>query len=97
MGETSFSQIQKLGNLFAPSQLEIFDMPNKNVKLVKDFFDRELKTKDKGTEVGSDNYISKSSHFFIRAKALQKESFLPYWTNETKIPISPHSYVEQNL
>jgi len=97
MGETTFSQIQKLGSLFAPSQLEVFDMPNKNIKFVKDFFDRELKPKDKGTEVGSDNYISKSSHFFIRAKALQKDSFLPYLTDETKIPITPHSYIEQDL
>ena len=97
MTETSFRQIQILGNLFAPSQLEIFDIPNKNYKQLRDLLDRPLKTTDKGIEVGSDNYISKSSHFFIRAKALQSYSFLPFWNNETKIPITPHCYVEKNL
>jgi len=97
MGKSSFNQIQQLKSLFAPSQLEIFDIPNKNYKLLKDLLDRKLKYSDRGTEVGSINYISKSSHFFIRAKALQNYSFLPYWNNETKIPITPHCYIEQNL
>ena len=79
MGTSSFSQIQKLRSLFAPSQLGVLDIPNKNNKLLKNLLSRNLKFSDKGTEVGSDNYISKSSHFFIRAKALQDYSFLPFW------------------
>jgi len=97
MGISSFGQIQKLRSLFAPSQLGIFDTPNKNKKLLKDLLSRPLKTSDKGIEVGSDNYISKSSHFFIRTKALQDYSFLPFWNEETKIPITPHCYIEKNL
>ena len=97
MGKSSFNQILKLGGLFAPSQLEIVDIKNKNNKPLKELLERELKYSDKGTEVGSNNYISKSSHFFIRAKALQSYSFLPYWNKETRIPIAPISYIEQDL
>lgn len=97
MGKSSFNQILKLGGLFAPSQLKIVDIPNKNIKPLKKLLQRKLKYSDKGTEIGSNNYISKSSHFFIRAKALQDYSFLPYWNKETKIPIAPNSYVEQDL
>ncbi len=97
MGSSSFKQIQELRSLFAPSQLEVLDSSNKNYKLLKDLLDRKLKISDKGTEVGSSNYITTSSHFFIRAKALQDYSFLPFWNNETKMPISPVSYVEYSL
>lgn len=94
---SSFNQIQKLRSIFAPSQLEVLDIPNKNYKLLKDLLDRKLKPSDKGIEVGSSNYISKSSHYFIRAKALQSHSFLPFWNNEEKVPISPSSYINYSL
>ncbi|RLI99179.1 MAG: hypothetical protein DRP06_04090 [Candidatus Aenigmatarchaeota archaeon] len=97
MASSSFNQIQELRSIFAPSQLEVLDTPNKNYKLLKELLDRKLKPSDKGLEVGSSNYISKSSHFFIRAKALQNYSFLPFWNKETKIPISPTSYTEHSL
>jgi len=97
MGISSFKQIQELHSLFAPSQLEILDNPNKKCKLLNDLLDRKLKYSDKGIEVGSSNYISKSSHFFIRAKALQDYSFLPFWNNETKVPISPSCYTNYSL
>jgi type I restriction enzyme S subunit len=97
MARTSFNQMLNLRSIFAPSQLEILDIPNKNTKPLNDLLSRPLKSSDKGMEVGSSCYISKSSHYFIRAKALQDYSFLPFWNNETKIPIIPSSYTEYNL
>lgn len=87
----------QLRSIFAPSQLEILDIPNKNTKLLKSLLSRQLKSSDKGLEVGSSCYITKSSHFFIRAKALQGYSFLPFWNTETKIPIIPSSYTDYAL
>lgn len=97
VANSSFNQILGLGSVFAPSQLEILDAPNKNSKPLREVLDRKLNSTDKGTEVGSSNYISKSSHFFIRTKALQEYSFLPFWNDETKIPIIPSSYVSHPL
>jgi len=71
--------------------------PNKNTKFLRDLLDRELTFSDNGTEVGSINYISKSPKYFIRAKALQKESFLPFLTEETAVPIRPQVFVDYNL
>ena len=52
---------------------------------------------DNGNEVGSINYISISSHYFIRAKALQNEYFLPILDNETAVPIRPQVFSNFNL
>ena len=81
----------------APSQLVTLDVPNKNKSFVRDLLDRKLTFSDKGNEVGSVNYISKSPKYFIRTKALQKESFLPSFTEETAIPIRPQVFTDFGL
>jgi len=80
-----------------PSQLSILDIPNKNKILVKDLLDRKLEFSDKGNEVGSANYVYKSNYYFIRAKALQKEYFLPLLSSETAIAIRPQVFKNFNL
>lgn len=97
MPTTSYKEILNLKYNLAPSQLTILDIPNKNTKLVKDLLDRKLKFSDNGMEIGSINYISKSSHFFIRAKALQADYFLPFLDQETAITIRPQVFKNFNL
>jgi len=97
MPTTSYKEIIGLRYNLAPSQLTILDIPNKNIKLAKDLLDRKLKFSDNGNEIGSINYISRSSHFFIRAKALQPDYFLPILDSETAMPIRPQVFTNFDL
>lgn len=97
MSITSYKEIVNLKHNLAPSQLTILDIPNKNIVLVRDLLDRKLKFSDNGNEIGSINYISKSSHYFIRAKALQSDYFLPFTDSETAIPIRPQVFQNFSL
>ncbi len=81
----------------APSQLTTLSVPNQNKLLVNNLLSRKFKFSDNGNEVGSVNYIYKSPKYFIRSKALQKESFLPFLTEETAIPIRPQVFTNFDL
>lgn len=94
---SSYKDIINSRYILTPSQLTILEVNNKNVTLIKDLLDRKLKFSDNGNEVGSINYISQSTHYFVRAKALQEESFLPDINNETAVPIRPQVFKEYNL
>ena len=97
MAVASFKDI--INNKFnlAPSQLKVAVISNRNTVLVRDLLDRQLKFSDNGNEIGSVNYISKSTHFFIRSKALQPEFFLLFWDNESVIPIRPQVFKSYDL
>lgn len=73
----SYRDIVDGGFSLSSSQHKKFEIPNQNCKLVRDFLTRDLARKDLGMEVGSINYIEKSSHYFLRTKALQAHSYLP--------------------
>lgn len=93
----SFKSIEDKDYTLSSSQYMDLIMPNENFVYVRDFLSRPLKRIDLGNEVGSINYIGKSTHYFIRTKALQSHSFLPEISNETTLPIIPNSFVKQNL
>lgn len=97
MATVTYKEILDLKYNLAPSQLTILDTPNKNTIFIKDLLDRKLKFSDNGNEIGSINYISKSSHYFIRAKALQSNYFLPFLDSETAIAIRPQVFKNFNL
>lgn len=97
MAVTTYKDIIGSKYNLAPSQLMILGAPNKNKSFVRDLLSRKLKFSDNGNEVGSINYISKSPKYFIRAKALQKESLLPFLTEETAIPIRPQVFTDFSL
>lgn len=93
----SFSDIVEKEFTLSSSQYMDLVMPNENFLYVKDFLSRPLQRKDLGVEVGSLNYIGKSTHYFLRTKALQQHSFLPEITGETALPIIPNCFVRMNL
>lgn len=94
---TTYKDIVNSQYNLAPSQLKVLSIPNKNVFFVRDLLNRNLEFSDNGNEVGSVNYLLKSSKYFIRAKALQRESFLPFITEKTAIPIRPQIFTDFNL
>ena len=93
----SFSHIVEKDFTLSSSQYMDLVMPNKNFLFVRDFISRPLQRKDLGVEVGSLNYIGKSTHYFLRTKALQQHTFLPEITSETALPIMPNCFVKMNL
>lgn len=50
-----------------------------------------------GEEVGSGSYITSSSKYFIRTKALQSSSFLLNQTNDGVVPILPSVFKDHDL
>src|SRR3989344_5778684 len=77
-------EVDKLKNRdysLAPSSLTYFYMKNKNVQPLSSL----LSAKDKGKEIGSFAYIPKSNKFFIRTKAINKNSWIPYLKGEEAI------------
>ena len=97
MATISFKEICDNKCNMAPSQLSILDIPNKNSFFIHDLLDRELKFSDNGTEVGSINYINKSTHYFIKAKALQKDYFIPLFDGEATTTIRPQVFIDYKL
>ncbi|MFY9391313.1 MAG: hypothetical protein WAP10_01470 [Bacteroidales bacterium] len=93
----SFSHIVEKDFTLSSSQYMDLVMPNEKFLFVRDFLSRPLQRKDLGVEVGSLNYIGKSTHYFLRTKALQQHTFLPEVTSETALPIMPNSFVKMNL
>ena len=93
----SYSSIKDKDFTLSPSQYKTLEIPNSNFRYVRDFLVRPLNNKDLGTEIGSLNYISRSTHYFLRTKALQPHSFLPEITKETALPIMPSSFIAINL
>lgn len=93
----SYSHIVEKDFTLSSSQYVDLVIPNKNFLYVRDFLSRPLQRKDLGVEVGSLNYIGKSTHYFLRTKALQQHSFLPEITSETALPIMPSCFVKMNL
>jgi type I restriction enzyme S subunit len=80
---------------FSPNEYKTLFIKNKNVKKVSELFSEEPQ---KGEEVGSFSYINKSKVFFLRAKTLQENSFLPNLDDlECAVPILPHTFVDSDL
>lgn len=93
----STSDIEANEYSFSPSNYEGVVVSNKDKLQVRDILDRELKSSDKGIEVGSNCYISKSPFFFIRTKALQADYLLPQIDSVSTISILPRCYKEKFL
>lgn len=93
----SFSNIIEKDFTLSSSQYMDLVMSNKNFLYVRSFLSRSLQKKELGFEVGSLNYIRKSTHYFLRTKALQQYSYLPEITSETALPIMPNCFVSMGL
>ena len=79
----------------SPSSYETLSVTNKTLKRIGDLISDKPQ---KGQEVGSASYISKSNFYFIRTKALQASYFLPVLHDiECMVPILPNSFKDLKL
>ncbi|WP_133510227.1 hypothetical protein [Candidatus Thiosymbion oneisti] len=89
--EVRLSEIHARDAAWSPSMYRQVIIPNANVKRVEDLLICS-KPFEKGVEPGSINYLQRSTHFFIRTKALQNHSYLLYPKGDTIMPISPRVF-----
>jgi len=81
---------------FSPGLYRKVVVPTSQVQKLKDLLDFSHPF-DKGSEPGSLWYMSRSTHFFVRTKALQEHSYLLYPKGDSIIPINPRVFEDFNL
>lgn len=81
---------------WSPSMYQRVIIPNGRTKRVADLLDPESPF-DKGVEPGSMWYLKKSTHYFIRTKALQPYSCLIYPKGGAIMPINARVFKDADL
>jgi len=94
--EISLSDIRAKDDSFSPGMYRCVIIPTNTFKRVKDLLNPNQPF-DKGIEPGSVWYMKRSSHYFIRTKALQDYSYLLYPKGEAIIPINPKVFLDPVL
>lgn len=95
--EITLQDVIKNSYCCSPLNYVRVNIKNSNHCLLKDLLERKLKSSDKGIEVGSRSYISKSQFFFIRTKSIQSDSFLPQFISDSVVPILPSIFKNYDL
>lgn len=94
--EISISEICDREAVWSPSMFRRVIIPNANVKRLADFL-VSSNPFEKGVEPGSKHYLRRSTHFFIRTKALQDHSCLLYPKGNAITPINPRVFEDPSL
>lgn len=90
----TYNQCVNNSYILSPHFYMGLDIENRNLINVRDFLSSPLY---KGSEVGSFNYIDKSSYYFIRTSALQRYSYILIESKESFLPILKNSFIDMNL
>jgi hypothetical protein len=88
------NQITNGDHSFSPSDYCKLSIKNNNTAPLGKLVINPIKG---GKEVGSKEYIPKSTHFFIRTKCLSADSFLLDYESDGLVPIRPQAFREQHL
>lgn len=93
----SYNEIMEKNYSFSSSQYEKLIIKNKNMVPVSWFLKEDLANVHKGKEIGTENYIKKSTHYFMRTKALQGYNYIPDFNSEGLLPMKPQKFIDCNL
>jgi len=94
--KVTLHEIRSRDSSWSPSMFRQVIIPTANVKPVRELLSPSMAF-DKGVEPGSMHYLRKSTHYFIRTKALQDHSYLIYPKGDAIIPISPRVFEDPGL
>lgn len=94
--EVTLDEIRANGFALSSGMYKRIIIPNSKVKYVSDLLDPN-RPFDRGVEPGSLWYMQKSTHHFIRTKALQEHSCLLYPKGEAIIAVNPRVFESPNL
>lgn len=81
---------------WSPGMYQRVILPTSETKRVGDLLNPEHPF-DKGIEPGSMWYLPRSTHYFLRTKVLQNDSYLLYPKGDAVIPINPRVFENPNL
>jgi len=94
--EITLTDVQAKDASFSPGMYRRVIIPTRAAKPIGDLLDAK-KPFDKGAEPGSMWYMKRSTHGFIRTKALQDYSYLIYPKGDAVVPINPRAFDDPNL
>src|SRR3990172_6482840 len=94
--EISLDEIRAKGSSLSAGMYRRVVIPTSTVKRVGDLLDSNHPF-DKGIEPGSLWYMKRSTHHFIRTKALQDYSYLLYPKGDAIVPINPRAFENPEL
>lgn len=94
--EIGIDEIRQKKFSWSPHMYRKIKMPTNNFKSLRELLDYQNPF-DKGIEPGSMWYMDRSTHYFIRTRALQKHSCLLYDQGEAIIPINPNVFKYYDL
>lgn len=93
----TYSECKKKNSTLSSSRYIQLQIKNKNVRELRTFLIKKLSNEDLGSEIGSLSYVKKSTHYFLRTKALQDSSFIPVITSESALPMIPKDFINKSL
>ncbi len=79
--------------ILSPSNYKKIEIKSEKKISLSDLIDK----KEKGTEVGSANYVEKSKYKFIRTSALSNDCFSIYEDHNSILSINPNVFVDYHL
>lgn len=91
--EITLADFRAKGSSLSAAMYQRVEILNPNVKTIREL----IHGYDKGYDPGSRHYVKKSTHYFIRTKALQTHSWLLYPKGGAITPISPKVFEELAL
>ena len=91
--EITLADFRAKGSSLSAAMYQRVEILNPNVKTIREL----IHGCDKGYDPGSRHYVKKSTHYFIRTKALQTHSWLLYPKGGAITPISPKVFEELAL
>lgn len=94
--EITLDEIRAKGSSLSAGMYRRVVIPTKTVKRISDLLDSNHPF-DKGDEPGSLWYMKRSTHYFIRTKALQDYSYLLYPKGDAIVPINPRVFADVEL
>lgn len=86
--EITLSDIKANDSTWSAGMYRRMEIPTSNTQLVRDL----LHGYDKGSDPGSLHYLSRSTHYFIRTKALQSDSYLICPKGDAITPLNPRVF-----
>ena len=91
-----YKEINSDKYILSANKYKRFDPKNTNLLDLREFV-FPITTKNKGNDVGSENYISQSKFKYIKTKAIQDYSYILELNEQSINNIKPQSFINYNL
>lgn len=91
--EISLADVRAKGSSWSAGMYRRVEIPTSKTRTIRDL----LLSYQKGSDPGSMHYLPRSTHYFIRTKALQSHSYLLYPKGGCITPINPRVFEDMGL